>query len=85
MALPVIVLGALLVAYCLADIARADHALLVRRWQWALAVLLLIPIGPVAYLLFEKLGPSPGGPPQQNLSTHAGGNTYLRGEQPPPT
>lgn len=80
MVLPVLVGGVLVVAYCLVDVARTERPLLVRKWQWALAILFLVPIGPVAYLMFEKLGPSPGGPPVQNLSAHAGGNTYLRGE-----
>jgi len=78
--LPVFVIGVLLIAYCLVDIARADQPLLIRKWQWALAVLLLVPIGPLAYLLFEKLRPLPGGAAPQAMSTHAGGNTYLRGD-----
>lgn len=80
MVLPAIIIGALLVAYCLVDIARTERPLLISKWKWALAVLFFVPIGPVAYLLFEKLGPSPGGPPPQDLSGHAGGNTFIRGE-----
>lgn len=56
MALPVIIVGVLLVVYCLVDIARTDEDLLIRKWQWALAVLVLVPLGPIAYLLIEKVG-----------------------------
>lgn len=80
LSLPVIILGALLMTYCLVDVARAQRPLLVRKWQWALAIVLLLPIGPFAYVLFEKLSPSPAAPPPQDISTHAGGNTYLRGD-----
>ena len=80
MALPMIILGVLLIAYCLYDIARTDKPLVLRKWQWALAVLILLPIGPLAYLLFEKLGilQTPGSAPEE-LTTKMGGNLYFRG------
>lgn len=79
MALPLIVLGVLLIGYCLVDIVRTKRALLLRKWQWALAVLILVPIGAFAYLLFEKLGISqaPSTAPEE-LTTREGGNLYLR-------
>lgn len=45
----------------------------------SLAVLILVPIGAFAYLLFEKLGISqaPSTAPEE-LTTKEGGNLYLR-------
>lgn len=79
--IPVIVLCALLIVYCLIDIARTDRDLLVRKWQWALAVLILVPIGAFAYVLFEKLGitQAPTSAPEElTTSSHGGGRLYLR-------
>lgn len=75
MALPLIVLGVLLIGYCLVDIARTERPLLIRKWQWALAVLILVPIGAFAYLLFEKLqlAATSDMPPEElrtNVATH---------------
>jgi len=80
MALPLIIIGALLIAYCWYDIARTDRPLLVPKWLWAVLVLVLVPIGPIAYLSFEKLGilQTPGSVSEE-LTTKMGGNLYFRG------
>lgn len=73
LAVPTVVLGALLVAYCLIDIVRTQQPLLLRKWQWAVAVLVLVPLGALAYLGFEKLGidqPSTTAP--EELTTQPG-------------
>ncbi|WP_158607723.1 PLDc N-terminal domain-containing protein [Flexivirga caeni] len=63
--LPVVVVAVALVLYCLVDIVRTDDELLLHKWQWTLAVVILVPLGAFAYLLVEKLGMvhSPGAPP----------------------
>jgi hypothetical protein len=80
MALPVIILGALLIAYCLVDIVRTDRKLLLRKWQWALAVLILVPIGAFAYLAFEKLGivQAPSTAPEELTTEKSSGTLFMR-------
>jgi len=80
MALPLIVLGALLIGYCLVDIGRAQDPLMLRKWQWALAVLILVPIGAFAYLTFEKLGivQSPSAAPEELTAEKGSGRLFLR-------
>lgn len=78
--IPVTVLGALLIVYCLVDIARTDRQLLIRKWQWALAVLVLVPIGAFAYVLFEKLGitQEPSSAPEELTTKEGSGRIFLR-------
>lgn len=80
MALPLIVLGVLLIAYCLVDIARTERQLLLRKWQWALAVLILVPLGAFAYLAFEKLGivQQPSTAPEELTTKEGDGTLFLR-------
>ena len=80
MALPLIILGVLLVGYCLVDIARTERELLLRKWQWALAVLILVPIGAFAYLAFEKLGivQAPSTAPEELTTKEGTGRLRMR-------
>jgi Phospholipase_D-nuclease N-terminal len=51
----VLIAATLLVAawefFCLADLVRADRVRFLPRWAWAMACLLLIPVGGILYLL----------------------------------
>lgn len=78
MALPLIILGVLLIGYCLVDIVRTQEPLLIRKWQWALAVVILVPIGAVCYVLVQKmhLVQTAGATPEE-LSTNVGTNLHL--------
>lgn len=80
MALPLIILGVLLVGYCLVDIARTKRPLLIHKWQWILAVVILVPIGAFAYLAFEKLGivQAPGSAPEELTTEKGSGSLFLR-------
>ncbi|HET7304727.1 MAG TPA: PLDc N-terminal domain-containing protein [Segeticoccus sp.] len=82
MVLPAIgmLIGACLVVWCWYDLARGSHPAFLRRWQWAILVLVLAPVGPLCYLLFEKLGLQqlPSTAPEE-LTTKFGGNLYFRG------
>ncbi len=76
--LPGIIIGALLVLYCWYDIVRTDHELYFPKPVWALAVVVLVPLGPIAYLLFEKLRLTQvPGEPAEELTMTPGGNTYI--------
>lgn len=47
---------------CLAEVVRADRVRLLPRWVWAVACLLMIPFGGIAYLLIGRVwGHGPGG------------------------
>lgn len=80
MALPVIVVGGVLIAYCVVDIVRTDEPLLLRKWQWLLAVVLLVPLGAFAYLAFEKLGivQAAGTAPEELTTKEGSGRPFLR-------
>ncbi len=78
--LPAVIIGALLVLYCWYDIIRTDRELYFSKPAWALAVIVLVPLGPIAYLLFEKLRLSQlPDRSSEELTTHVGGNLYTRG------
>ncbi len=80
MVVPVIVLLGLLVLYCWCDMVRRDATHYASKRVWAVMVLVLVPLGPVFYLLFEKVGLSqvPGRPPEE-MTTHVGTNLPQRG------
>ena len=40
---------------CLAEVIRADRVRLLPRWVWAVACLLLIPVGGILYLLVGRV------------------------------
>ncbi|WP_446663474.1 PLD nuclease N-terminal domain-containing protein [Flexivirga sp. B27] len=83
--LPVVVLGVLLVVYCLVDIVRADRDLLLQKWQWALAVIILPPIGALAYVLFEKLGGvqvTGSTPDERAVDSARNASRYMRDQHP---
>lgn len=42
-------------AFCLADLARADRVRFLPKWAWAVACLIQIPLGGVAYLLLGRV------------------------------
>ncbi len=42
-------------ALCLAEVVRADRVRLLPRWVWALACLLMIPLGGILYLLIGRV------------------------------
>ena len=41
--------------FCLADLARADRVRFLPKWAWAVACLIQIPLGGVAYLLLGRV------------------------------
>lgn len=55
----VLILAAIALAgweiFCLTDLARAERVRFLPRWVWALACVLQIPLGGVAYLLFGRV------------------------------
>lgn len=77
---PGIIIVACLILYCWYDLARGSRPQLLPAWAWAVAVLVLPPIGSICYLAFEKLHlmQIPSSAPEE-LSTKQGGNLYFRG------
>ena len=41
--------------FCLANLARADEVRFLPRWAWAIACLIQIPLGGVAYLAIGRV------------------------------
>ena len=41
--------------FCLADLVRADQVRFLPKWAWAVACLIQIPLGGVAYLLLGRV------------------------------
>ena len=52
--IPVIVLVAIVVMACLIDIARRSHVKHLPKAAWALIVVLVVPLGAVAYLTLGR-------------------------------
>jgi hypothetical protein len=52
---PVFVVGAGFVAFCLADLARASDVRYLPKWGWALACFISIPLGGIIYLSIGKV------------------------------
>lgn len=48
---PVIVIGAGFVVFCLVDLARARRVRYLPKWAWALICLVSVPLGGIVYLL----------------------------------
>jgi hypothetical protein len=48
---PVIVIGAGFVVFCLVDLARARRVRYLPKWAWALICLISVPLGGIVYLL----------------------------------
>jgi hypothetical protein len=56
--IPLLVLAAGFVVFCLTDVARADEVRYLPKWAWVvlcLGVGLTIPFGGIAYLVFGKV------------------------------
>ena len=56
--IPLLVLGAGFVVFCLVDLARAEEVRCLPKWVWAILCLgvgLTIPFGGIAYLVFGKV------------------------------
>jgi Phospholipase_D-nuclease N-terminal len=47
---PVIVIGAGFVVFCLVDLARAQKVRYLPKWVWALICLVSVPLGGILYL-----------------------------------
>jgi hypothetical protein len=62
--IPVFVVGASFVAFCLADLARAREVRYLPRWGWALACLISIPLGGVIYLSIGRVRRPHPAPPE---------------------
>lgn len=77
---PGVIVVALLILYCWYDLARGSRPQLMPAWAWAVAVVVLGPLGSICYLAFEKLGlmQTPSSAPEE-LSMKQGGNLYFRG------
>ncbi len=48
---PVIVIGAGFVVFCLVDLARAQRVRYLPKWAWALICIVSVPLGGIVYLL----------------------------------
>jgi hypothetical protein len=58
---PVIVIGAGFVVFCLVDLARARQVRYLPKWVWALVCLVSVPLGGIIYLSIGRVwseGPS---------------------------
>lgn len=53
--IPVLVLGAGFVVFCLVDIARAEQVRYLPRWAWAIICLASIPLGAIIYLAVGRV------------------------------
>jgi hypothetical protein len=51
---PVIVIGAGFVVFCLVDLARAQQVRYLPKWAWALVCLVSVPLGGIIYLTFGR-------------------------------
>ncbi len=51
---PVVVIELALLAYCLVDLARRERVAGGRKWPWALLIILVGGLGPMAYLLLGR-------------------------------
>lgn len=51
---PLIAVAVAFVAYCLADIARAERVRHLPKWLWAIICVVSVPLGGVFYLVFGK-------------------------------
>jgi hypothetical protein len=51
---PIIVVAAGFVAYCLVDLSRSEVQIL-PRWGWVLVILVVNPLGGIAYLLVGRV------------------------------
>ena len=51
---PVLLLAAAFVGWCLLDIARSGQTRHLPRWAWALLTLASVPLGGVLYLLLGR-------------------------------
>ncbi len=48
---PVLLVTLGFVVYCLVDLARSEQVRGLPRWAWAVVIVLLMPLGGLAYLL----------------------------------
>jgi hypothetical protein len=51
---PLIVVAVAFVAYCIADIVRAERVRHLPKWAWAIICVGSVPLGGVLYLVFGK-------------------------------
>jgi hypothetical protein len=51
---PLIVVAIAFVAYCIADVIRAERVRHLPKWAWAIICLVSVPLGGVIYLVFGK-------------------------------
>jgi hypothetical protein len=51
---PVIVIGAGFVAFCLIDLFRARRVRYLPKWAWALICIVSVPLGGIVYLLVGR-------------------------------
>ena len=51
---PLLLLAVGFVGYCLVDLARTGRVRGLPRWGWGIAILLFVPLGGVAYLLWGR-------------------------------
>ena len=52
---PVIVIGAGVVVYCLVDLARARQVRYLPKWAWVLVCPVSVPLGGIIYLTFGRV------------------------------
>jgi hypothetical protein len=54
---PVIVIGAGFVVFCLVDLARAEQVRYLPKWAWGLVCLVSVPLGGIIYLSIGRVRP----------------------------
>lgn len=52
--IPVIVIGAGFVVFCLVDLVRAPRVRYLPKWAWALVCLISVPLGGILYLILGR-------------------------------
>ncbi len=52
--IPVILVLAAFVIFCLVDIARAEEVRYLPKWAWVIICFISIPLGGIIYLIFGK-------------------------------
>jgi hypothetical protein len=51
---PVAIIAAGFVIFCLVDLFRAEEVRYLPRWLWAIICIISVPIGGIAWLIFGK-------------------------------
>jgi ABC-2 type transport system ATP-binding protein len=78
-AIPVLAVAVVFIAWCLAGLARAGQVRYLPRWVWAVIICVSVPWGGLAYLIFGRSRPAASVP----LTAAAGGEAGTAAAGPP--